>query len=59
LPYVANITRIENNKFLITTTGTNDIRPKLFRFAVDNKYTIISMHEQTQSVEKIFRELTQ
>jgi ABC-2 type transport system ATP-binding protein len=42
---------------LVSKTG-NDIRPEIFRFAVDNKISVLSMNIEQQRLEKIFQMLT-
>lgn len=49
---------LEMNKWLITGSGELDIRPLLFEFAVKNNIQVLSLHEQQQSLEDIFREVT-
>ncbi|MFV0375698.1 MAG: ATP-binding cassette domain-containing protein [Mangrovibacterium sp.] len=44
--------------FLVTASGNADIRPQLFRFAVDNQLTILTMHERQTSLETVFHRLT-
>ena len=36
-----------------------DIRPAIFRFAVNNKLTILTLNEKQQNLENVFQELTQ
>ena len=51
--------RVTNDRSAIIESALDsDIRPELFRFAVDNKLTILTLQEQKQSLENIFRELT-
>ncbi len=52
-------TKIEQtgeNKFVIYGQE-NDLRPDLFRLAVQNNLTLLSLHEQESSMEKSFLEL--
>jgi ABC-2 type transport system ATP-binding protein len=58
LPYVAKVEILTPTEFLITSSIENDIRPSLFKTAVDNSWTLLSLSEKQQSVENIFRELT-
>ncbi len=44
--------------FLLTAMDENDLRPLLFRFAVDNGLIILSMNEKQASLENIFQKLT-
>ena len=46
------------NLWLIETTGDVDIRPLVFRFAVENNVTILSQQKKEKKLEDVFRELT-
>jgi ABC-2 type transport system ATP-binding protein len=46
------------NCFKVFTRTSRDIRPLLFRFAVDNALVILSMGQEDQSLEEVFRQLT-
>lgn len=59
LPYIAKIKAVSNCEFILTASTEEDIRPKLFKTAVENSWTIITLNEMQRSVENIFRELTQ
>ncbi|MEI7663508.1 MAG: gliding motility-associated ABC transporter ATP-binding subunit GldA [Bacteroidota bacterium] len=37
---------------------SSDIRPAIFQFAVDNKFTVLSLHREEQKLEEVFQELT-
>lgn len=58
LPFVAKVEEVSNNEFLITSSVKEDVRPLLFKTAVSQGWTIISLSEQLRSVENIFMELT-
>lgn len=45
-----------NNKYFIT--ASEDIRPQIFRFAVDNNLVLMELQLKQQSLESIFRKLT-
>ncbi len=47
----------EGSHFLIESE--TDIRPEIFRFAVDENLTLITLREKQQNLENIFHELTQ
>ena len=49
---------IGDNKWLVSTRETEDIRPVIFQFAVDNGLSVLTMNEQKQSLEDVFKELT-
>ena len=51
--------KIERNKWMITGDGIADIRPQIFDVAVRLKIQVLSLQEHHQSLEDIFREVTQ
>jgi len=55
---VIEVQNIEANKWLIMGNGLVDIRPNVFDFAVKNGLQVLSLHEQQQSLEDVFREVT-
>ncbi|MFA9388368.1 MAG: ATP-binding cassette domain-containing protein [Prolixibacteraceae bacterium] len=59
LPFIAKVKETSANEFLITSGSEQDIRPLLFKLAVDQNWTLLSLSEKQKSVENIFRELTQ
>jgi ABC-2 type transport system ATP-binding protein len=54
---VKNCTDLEDNKWKIFSE--DDIRNKIFDFAVKNNISLLSLNEEKQSLEDIFRHLTQ
>lgn len=58
LPFVATIEEICPNEIIVTSSQSNDIRSELFKVAVSKGWTLLSLVEQSSSVENIFRELT-
>ncbi len=58
LPFVASVSEIEAEQFLVASSVDDDIRPLLFKVAVENNWTLLTLSEQMRSVENIFRELT-
>jgi ABC-2 type transport system ATP-binding protein len=59
LPFVAEVVEKEDGAVAITSTSDEDIRPLLFKAAVERNWTILTMVEEDQRIESIFRELTQ
>jgi len=55
---VSNIEQLSATSLLVQAPSDEDIRPTLFRFAVDNKLTILTLNEQQTSLENIFHKLT-
>jgi len=49
----------ENNVFEIKAKPNTDIRPALFKFAVDHHFTVLSLQQSERSLEEIFHEITQ
>jgi ABC-2 type transport system ATP-binding protein len=58
LPFIDKVVLVSTNEFLLTSTIGKDIRPELFHAAVQNHWTILTMVEESDSFEEIFRELT-
>lgn len=55
---VKNATLI--GKFLeIESTGEKDIRPTIFKFAVENQLILLTLNEKQQNLENVFHQLTQ
>ncbi len=55
---VAETKDLGDNKWLLSTSESEDIRPAIFQFAVDNRLSVLTMNEQEQSLEEVFKELT-
>ncbi len=49
---------LKEKNWLIEANNKQDIREKIFNFAVNNKYTVLSMQKQEKTLEEVFRELT-
>lgn len=50
---------LNRNLWEIESKGVNDIRPAIFKFAVENNLTLLTLHEKQQNLESVFHELTQ
>lgn len=59
LKELTEVRKLPNRNYLIATNQTEDIRSKIFKFAVSNNMTILSMTEKEKSLEEVFRELTE
>ena len=55
---VSNIKPITANTWQIEADGAEDIRPSVFKFAVDNNLTVLSLQKQQNNLEEVFRHLT-
>ncbi len=42
----------------IESTGEKDIRPELFRFAVENELILLTLQEKQQNLENVFQQIT-
>lgn len=49
---------ITKKQWLIEAATAEDIRPHIFRFAVEREITVLSMQQQGKSLEEVFRILT-
>ena len=56
--FVEKVESLKNGVFLLKGRGDDDIRAKLFGWAVDNGLTIISMQRKERRLEDVFRLLT-
>ncbi|MDX9883237.1 MAG: gliding motility-associated ABC transporter ATP-binding subunit GldA [Prolixibacteraceae bacterium] len=56
--WVKNLRRTSERTFLVDSASEEDIRPLLFRFATENQFTLLTLQEQKQSLENVFRQLT-
>lgn len=48
----------EGSRFRIQSKADVDLRPEIFRFAADNKLSLIGLKQEESSLENVFRELT-
>ncbi|MDA3820515.1 MAG: gliding motility-associated ABC transporter ATP-binding subunit GldA [Candidatus Delongbacteria bacterium] len=55
---VIKVVTLKNKKYLLQSKSGNDIRPKLFHYAVKNDLTVLSMNQKAKSLEEVFQELT-
>jgi ABC-2 type transport system ATP-binding protein len=55
---VKSVNAIGKNTFKIIAEGDTDVRPEIFRLAVENKYTVLSMMKEEQRLEDVFHQLT-
>lgn len=55
---VVDVIMESKNCFRIISQGVDDVRPVIFRFAVDQGLTILELYLQEGSLEQVFREVT-
>ncbi len=58
LPGVVSVQLLEGFRYKVVADEGTDLRPELFRFAADNKLSLIGLKQEESSLENIFRELT-
>jgi ABC-2 type transport system ATP-binding protein len=58
LPFIDKAILTSGNEFELISSVEKDIRPELFHAAVQNHWTILTLVEESDSFEEIFRELT-
>ena len=49
---------IKDNLWILEAGSSEDIRPSVFQFAVGNSLTVLSLQEQENNLEEVFRQLT-
>ncbi len=58
IPGVLKVSRIKDSIWQIEASGEADIRPEVFRFAVSNNLTVLSLQRNENNLEEVFRQLT-
>lgn len=58
LPFVTGIKKMDGNQWEITSDKEHDIRNEIFRFAVDEKISVLSLKKEEWSMEDVFHALT-
>ncbi|HNS17611.1 MAG TPA: gliding motility-associated ABC transporter ATP-binding subunit GldA [Bacteroidales bacterium] len=58
LPGALEVKHLGGNAYHIRSATSGDIRPGIFRFAVQSGLTVLSLSKQEQSLEKVFQKLT-
>lgn len=55
---VSDVALVSKNSWLLSSSNSKDIRPDIFRYAVDNGLTIITLQQKGRQLEEIFQSLT-
>lgn len=55
---ISLVKKIAPHSYHIESQGKEDIRPVIFRFAVDNNLTVLSLQKHESNLEEVFRHLT-
>jgi len=58
IPGVLNAVCVKGNSWSIKAASEKDIRPEIFKFAVKQNITVLSMNIEEQSLEESFHQLT-
>ncbi|MGC9471015.1 MAG: ATP-binding cassette domain-containing protein [Bacteroidales bacterium] len=58
VPGISKVLYLNDRQWLVSGPAGEGFRKDLFRFAVDNGLTVLSMQKQEQSLEEVFRQLT-
>lgn len=55
---ISSVLSIAGNTWVLSSSSSNDLRPEVFRFAVEKGYTIITMQRKSRQMEEVFQQLT-
>lgn len=55
---VVEIKNTEKNTWLLSTLSESDIRPEIFKYAVQNNLVILNMNLKEEKLEDVFKQLT-
>lgn len=55
---VGEVVKADDTTYRIFTRSTHDLRPEIFRFAVDHNLIILGLGVEEQSLEEVFRQIT-
>jgi ABC-2 type transport system ATP-binding protein len=55
---VSSFNRLKEKIYIIEASGSSDIRPCIFQFAVKHGFTVLSLQQQEGNLEEVFRQLT-
>jgi ABC-2 type transport system ATP-binding protein len=55
---VNDIKRLSAVSYQLSSGENKDIREDVFKFAVENGLTVLSLHREEQKLEEVFQELT-
>jgi ABC-2 type transport system ATP-binding protein len=55
---VIRVKQLRDTEFELVNEGSDDIRPAIFKFAVDQGLTVLTINRREQKLEELFQELT-
>lgn len=59
VPGVFQVVALEGNRWMLRSNSKDDVRPDIFRFCVENGYTIVTLNQRSRQMEEVFQTLTQ
>ena len=59
IPGLTEAICISGNTWSLKSTHQQDIRPAVFQFAVENNLAVLTLQKEEQSLEEVFKQLTQ
>lgn len=58
IPGVVKTAKVNDKTFLVQSDINDDIRPDVFKFAVNKGLTVLSLQKEEKTLEEVFQELT-
>ena len=58
IEYISKTVKINETSFIIQSNSEEDIRPVIFKFAVDKGLTVLSLQKKEKTLEEVFQKLT-
>lgn len=58
IPLADKVKRVKDGSWLVKNDSGTDIRESIFKFAVEQGFSVLSMQKQEKSLEEVFQELT-
>ncbi len=58
IPGVSKVKHVQNFEWIIESKSSNDIRPQISKFAIENRLLVLTIRKEEQSLEETFKKLT-
>lgn len=55
---VVSVSQVATNSWLVKSSGKNDVRPSLVKFASEKNVDVLTLQKEEQSMEQVFKNLT-
>ncbi len=55
---IQKVEKEDENRWILTSGGNDDLRETIFQFAVNNKWNVLSLLKEEQNMEDVFHRLT-